>query len=444
MRVIGPIVVLMGLASACAQTVRAPAPSPADTTALEARRARSANDPDRLLDIGTAFYRAKAYTRARDVFAAVLALRPGSFRAAVQLGLANEGLGDQNAALDAYRRAQRMKASGQERRDLERRLVELTRARLAAEARRAVAEERTLAATPPVPNTIAVLPWSYFGANADLKPLETGLAYLVVTDLSKVSRLTLLERERVQALAEELKLVGAGRVEPATAARSGHLLRAARVVQGAIRETTRDALRLDANVVSTQTAQIEASGSADDRLAQLFTMEKTIVFGLLDRMGVVLSPAERRAIAERPTADLQAFLAFSRGLEAEDRGDFGEAARLFRQATARDPAFQPASDRADRNTDLSAAGQVTTGELLSAVQQPVTVSPPSVGDVAGTPGSVLAAGLQGVAPSSASRLLGPVVGLPPILRSRLAEALNQDDASKLGLLGVILVIIPRP
>src|SRR5439155_20223999 len=31
-----------------------------------------------------------------DVFAAVLALRPGSFRAAVQLGLANEGLGDQN------------------------------------------------------------------------------------------------------------------------------------------------------------------------------------------------------------------------------------------------------------------------------------------------------------------------------------------------------------
>ena len=49
---------------------------------------------------------------------------------------------------------------------------------------------------------------------------------------------------------------------------------------------------------------------------------------------------------------------------------------------------------------------------------------------------MLSAGLQGVAPSSASRLLGPVVGLPPILRSRLAEALNQDDASKLGLLGV--------
>jgi hypothetical protein len=31
-------------------------------------------------------------------------------------------------------------------------------------------------------------------------------------------------------------------------------------------------------------------------------------------MGVAITPAERRALSERPTADLQAFLAFSRGL----------------------------------------------------------------------------------------------------------------------------------
>ena len=441
MRMLGPLVVVVGLASACAQAVRAPVPAPADTSALEARRARYANDPDQLLDIGAAFYRARNYTRARDVFAAVLALRPGSFRAAVQLGLADEGLGDLGAALDAYRRAQGMKASSQERSDLEQRLVALTRARLSAEARRAVAEERTLAATPPVPNTVAVLPWSYLGTDPELRPLETGLAHLMVTDLSKVSRLTLLERERVQALADELKLAAAGRVEPATAARSGHLLRAARVVQGAIRETGRGTLRLDANVVSTETSQVEATGTAADRLAELFTMEKTIVLGLLDRLGIVLSPAERRAIAERPTADLQAFLAFSRGLEAEDRGNFPEAAALFRQAVARDPAFQAARDRAAQSARIGDAAQMTPARLAAAVEGNAAAGSATSVSV-DVQASQLGASLQGVAPSSASRLLGPASAVTQTLKSRLAEALNQDALA--GLFGVILVIIPRP
>jgi tetratricopeptide (TPR) repeat protein len=440
MRMLGPIM-MVALAGACSQTVRAPAPSPADTSGLEARRARHANDPDQLLDIGTTFYRTRNYARARDMFAAVLALRPGSFRAAVQLGLADEGLGELDAALDAYHRAQAMNASSQERSDLEQRLVALTRARLTAEARRAVADERTLTAAAPIPNTIAVLPWSYLGTDPDLRPLETGLAHLVVTDLSKVSRLTLLERERVQALADELKLAGAGRVEPATAARSGHLLRAARVVQGAIRETGRGALRLDADVVSTQTSQVEATGTAADRLAELFTMEKAIVLGLLDRLGIALSPAERRAIAERPTADLQAFLAFSRGLEAEDRGNFPEAAALFRQAVTRDPAFQAARDRAAQSARIGDASQMTPARLAAAVEGNAgSASTTSVSvDVQATQ---LGASLQGVAPSSASRLLGPASAVTQTLKSRLAEALNQDALA--AVFGVIIVIIPRP
>jgi TolB-like protein len=443
MRGIGPIVVMLGFVTACAQTVRAPAPAPTDVNALEARRVQSARDPDQLLDIGSAFYRAKEYARARDVFAAVLALRPGSFRARVLLGVADEGLGDQDAALDAYRRAEAMKASGEERRDLEQRLVALTRARLAAEARRAVAEERTLAATPPVPNTIAVLPWSYLGTDPAMRPLEAGLAHLIVADLSKVGRLTLLERERVQALADELQLSGTGRVEPATAARSGHLLRAARVVQGAIRETDRGAIRLDANVVSTQTAQVEATGTAADRLAELFTMEKSIVLGLLDRLGVVLSPAERRAISERPTADLQAFLAFSRGLEAEDRGNFQEATAFFRQAATRDPAFQAARERAAQSAQIGAASQMTPARLADAVQGNggAESAPAASVDIKA---AQLRAALQGVAPSSASRLLGPGIRFPPIVPSTLAEVLKQDDPAKLGAIGVILVIIPRP
>ena len=447
MRMIQRLSALLALTAITAPALHAQAATPGEIAALEARRAQHPRDPDVLIDIGTAFYRAKEYSRARDVFAAVLVLVPKSFRAAVELGLANEGLGDSEAALQAYRRAAALKAPKRQHRELEQRIVALTRARLTAEARRAVEQERTLTTTPPLPNTIAVMPWTYLGADPGLKPLETGLAYLIVTDLSKVSRFTLLERERVQALADELKLAREGRVDPATAARSGHLLRAARVVQGAIRETDPAALRLDANVVSTETSRIEATGTAADRLAELFAMEKTIVLGLLDRMGVVLSPAERRAITERPTADLQAFLAFSRGLEAEDRGDYLEAARLFREAARHDRGFRDAQDRAGRSAGLGAAISVTPERLAEtvgeAVKDAVEVgSGSSLGaiEIGGTPAATVQAGLDAVAPSSASRLTGAVTRTP---KSRLAEALQQDDPVKF-LFGLILVIIPRP
>lgn len=464
MRMIQRLSALLAVTAIAGSALHAQAATPADIAALEARRAQHPRDPDVLIDIGTAFYRVKEYSRARDVFAAVLALVPNNFRAAVELGLANEGLGDSEAALEAYRRAAALKAPKRQHRDLEQRVMALTRTRLTAEARRAVEQERALANTPPLPNTIAVLPWAYLGADPGLKPLETGLAYLIVTDLSKVSRFILLERERVQALVDELKLAGEGRVEPATAARSGHLLRAARVVQGAIRETDPAALRLDANVVSTETSRIEATGTTADRLAELFAMEKSIVLGLLDRMGVVLSPAERRAITERPTADLQAFLAFSRGLEAEDRGDYLEAARLFREAARRDRGFRAAEDRAERSASLGEASGMTPERLADAVQEAVkdavkevpggpsgggisgraTASAVQTAALTGVQTAALQAALEGVAPSSASRLIQSTGAATQTLKSRLAEAFKQDDPVKIILIGLIHVIIPRP
>lgn len=434
------VFVLLG-AAACAPRVPPTAVTPSGSTAaLEARQAGHPRDPEVLTEVGIGFYQAGDYARSRDVLAAALALDPAAFPAAVHLGLANEGLGAYDAALAAYHRALAMKVSRRERRQVEDRLIAFTRLRFAAEARRAIAEERTLGGTPSPPNTLAVLPWSYLGTDPDLKPLETGLAFLVVSDLSKVDRFTLLERQRVQALSAELALDAAGRMLPATAARSGRLLRAAQVVQGAIRETGSGAIRLDADVVSTGTARVDASGSATDRLSELLVMEKTVVFELLRRLGVTLSPAEQRAIEERPTADLQAFLAFSRGLEAEDRGDFGAATIFFRQATTSDPAFRAARDRAESSARSAAASRMTPARLAALSER----SAVGLGVDRGTRAGQLRAGLQAIAPSLASRLAPGQPRGNAGLRSRLAEALRQDDPGKLGAIGKILITIPRP
>ncbi len=446
MRLVNPTGAFVMLVTAgCAQRVQSPAvvtPS-GGIAALEARQARHPRDPEVLTDVGVGFYQAGEYARARDVLAAVLALEPDGFRAAVHLGLANEGLGDYAAALAAYHRAEGMKVSSQQRRQVEERLIALTRARLAAEARRAVAEERAIAATPAIPNSIAVLPWSYMGTDPALKPLETGLAHLVVSDLSKVGRFTLLERERVRALAEELGLGAEARIQPETAARSGRLLRAAQVVQGAIRETGPSAIRLDANVVSASTAKVDATGSAANRLSELFAMEKSLVFDLLGRLGVTLSPAEQRSIAERPTADLQAFLAFSRGLEAEDRGDYSAATRFFQQAATSDPGFRPARDRATSSARTAAASRMTPARLAALIERS-TAGPGADRGNGGTRAAQLRAGLQGIAPSLASRLARGQPRQAAAIRSRLAEALRQDDPGRLGAIGQIIIKIPRP
>jgi hypothetical protein len=255
-----------------------------------------------------------------------------------------------------------------------------------------------------------------------------------------VKSLVLLERERAQALADELKLTAAARVEPNTGARSGRLLRAARIVNGSVREATGSTnVRLDAAAVVTTSGRVGATGTATNRLESLIAMEKQVVLALLDQLGITVSPAERRAISERPTADLQAFLAFSRGLAAEDRGDFAAAATEFNAAVARDPLFKMAKDRADRTTTIAAASSQGPGglERLASTGLPSSVAPNGRAQA-------LANAISIVAPSYGGRLAVRSLAPLPIALPSLPEALRQDNPTDIGGQGRVVIVIPRP
>jgi TolB-like protein len=386
-------------AGACAGKEAPVAPSPASVPSLEAQRALRPNDAGVLVPLGAAYLEAGELAKAREVLASADALT----------GLSGRQRGNIDALL---------------------RLV--TRRELAAEARAAVARESTLGTEPPPANTVAVLPWRYAGANPELEPLGRGLTHLVITDLSKVNRLRLLERERVQALVDELALTDSGRVNPASGARSGRMLRAGRVVQGTLQEAG-GRYRLDGTIVDASDAAVLATGAADDDLRQLFSMEKEVVVELLRRVGITLTPAEERALSERPTADLQAFLAFSRGLEAEDRGDFSAAEREYEAALQADPAFRSARDSRDGVRRLS-EGQRLAPELLARLGdgRDVELRP-----------AALRLAMTGVAPSTGAAIERRIGGRPPS-RSSLSEALGLDDPRTLDQLGLIIIIVGRP
>lgn len=447
----------VALLAACAGGQAPQAPAPADLSALEAASQQRPRDAGLMTQLGIGYYEAKNFERAHAVLSSALILNRQNFPAHVYLGLTFEELGRYDSARVAYTTASAQARNAGQRSEIENRLTLLTRAELRAAAREAIGREQALSAQPPTANAVAVFPFRYVGSNPEYAPLGRGLTHLMITDLSKLSRLTLLERERVQALVEELALNETGRVDPGTGARSGRLLRAGRVIQGSVGEAPGSTnLRLDAAVVDATSSSVVATGTGSDQLQQLFQLEKTVLFRLLDQMGMVLTPSERRAISERPTADMQAFLAFSGGLEAEDRGDYAAAEASYAAAVARDPNFAQARARR-ANSARAAQAQQVTPRVLAGLLPGTGFGGEETADAGrdqspGTTGRgpILRTGIQVTTPSVGTTLTtrvgsnGPV-SQAPTTRPTLPETLSSDNPSTPGgLLGTIIIIITRP
>ena len=310
--------------------------------------------------LGIAYYKAGRYADARLALETAAGLQPGDGTTALYLGLAAEETGDLAAAKRAYSTYLSVGRVSRVRMQLQSRLAALTRRELAAEAKRVVAEEQALAATPGSPTTVAVMPLRFSGSDSSLRPLERGLAELLTTDLARSSQLTVLERARIQAVLDELELQQSGRTDSATNVRAGRLLRAGRLVQGSILQLDASQLRVDAAVVDVPTTEVRGVAQGADQLEQLFALEKRIALELFDQLGVTLTVAERNAVEQRPTRSLAAFLAYSRGLAAEDEGRFDDASRFYRDASRIDPGFGAASERNREARSLLTAAQQST------------------------------------------------------------------------------------
>jgi TolB-like protein/cytochrome c-type biogenesis protein CcmH/NrfG len=425
--------------------------TPETVPSLEAERSQRPQDPVVLSRLGVAYFRANRYQDARTAFDTALARDPQNGIAAVYLGMTTEALGDFTAARAAYERYIAVARSRELRGAAQQRLRLVGKRELEYQARQALAQEATLSQQAPEANTIAVMPFSYSGSNREIMPLTRGLAQLVVTDLAKSRQVRVLERERMQAILDEMRLSEEGRADPQAAVRGGRLLRAARVVQGALAD--RDGqLRVDAAVVDVSTAGVAASAGDQAALDQLFDLEKRVVFSIFENLGIQLTDAERQAINQRPTQSIQAFLAYSQGLEAEDRGDFAAAQAAFSQATQLDPAFQAAAASAGAAGELSqAAGQsVTEVEATVVTQNAQQEAPPAAPTESQQ--AALQNGANAAAPTQTSQAAqeqgqgtrggqsGP--SQPPPTRDTTAEATTGDRPRPAT--GTVVIIIRRP
>ncbi len=342
--------------------------TPEAIPSLEQARAQRPNDAVALTRLGVAYFKAERFPDARQALDTAVARDPRDGIAAIYLGMTTEAVGDFPAARAAYQHYIDIGRSGELRETARRRLALVGRHEMEYQARQALAQETQLAQLPPEANTVAVMPFAYSGTDPQIQPLTRGFAQLVVTDLTKSRQIRVLERERMQTMLDEMHLADSGTADPQTALRGGRLLRAARVVQGTLLPQGGN-LRVDAAVVDVASAGVAASAGASDALDRLFDLEKQLVFSIFTNLGIQLSDQERAAVEQRPTQNLQAFLAYSRGLAAEDRGDFVGAREAFGEAAGLDPNFRAAAQGASAASDLSIAAQQTTAQVEAVVAQ---------------------------------------------------------------------------
>ena len=117
--------------------------------------------------------------------------------------------------------------------------------------------------------TIAVM---YFQNNAMMNreamaPLEKGLTDMLITELSKIEGLSVVERAQLQQLTREMGLGATGAIKPETAQQMGKLLGAETLLLGSFAtDMSGKKMRIDARIVETETGlTLKAEEETDKR-----------------------------------------------------------------------------------------------------------------------------------------------------------------------------------
>jgi TolB-like protein len=220
-----------------------------------------------------------------------------------------------------------------------------TLARAQEEARAAIARERAMRTTSLPARTVGVTPLRLASPDTAIAPLAYGLADLLLADLATSRQLVVVDRVRLDVLVREIRLAGRGLVDSASAPRVGRLVGARQLVLGTLAAQPDGRLRIDARLADVTTGRVQSVVTGSSPLTEILDAEKELAFRLLAQLGVTLTPAERAAIALRPTRDLSALLAHGRAVRFETEGRYDQAAREYARALQLDPDFARAGAR---------------------------------------------------------------------------------------------------
>lgn len=176
--------------------------------------------------------------------------------------------------------------------------------------------------------TVAVLDFTGFmiGQAGNSAPLGKAVSTMLITELSERPGMRVIERAQLKDILTEQQLALSGRVDENTAVEVGEMVGAQYVVKGQV-TSIGEQMRMDVQAVDVETSEVLAVQKLSDRTSELLGMIMRIADLFTARLELD-PPSRRPTVAQIP---VQATIAFSRALDAEDSGDTQKAIELYEQ-----------------------------------------------------------------------------------------------------------------
>ena len=185
--------------------------------------------------------------------------------------------------------------------------------------------------------SIAVLPFESLSEEKQNEYFADGVQDEILTDLAKIADLKVISRTSVMqyksGVARNLREIG-------------RQLGVAHVVEGSVQRSAKK-IRVNAQLIDARTDAHLWAQTYDRDLADVFAIQSEIANAIADQLQAKLSPNEKTAIEERPTANVAAFDEYSRaktlllttGFSVAHTTNYLQAVDNLNSAIARDPSF---------------------------------------------------------------------------------------------------------
>jgi len=318
------------------------------TRALEALTDALNESPDKPeihRDIGITYYKTRQYEQALSELDKAKQKLDKDGNVMFYLGLTYERLKQYDKAIEEYSNYVNLGRFDGIKETIQKRIYQLIPKQAEQWAKERMEFEQQIDAASIPDNSIAVTYFKPFSVSEELEPLHKGLTDLIIMDLLMIDDLRVLERERMKEIYEELGLGSTDLVDQNTAPRMGKLLGASTLVTGAFTGLGEDKWRIDPTLGLVKAGEFQKLGSVEGEIPGFMQVEKELVLKVLDSLGIELTPEQRESILQNvPTESLQAFLAYSRGLNYMDNGMYEAAMREFESAISLDPGFTQAEE----------------------------------------------------------------------------------------------------
>jgi adenylate cyclase len=192
------------------------------------------------------------------------------------------------------------------------------------------------AASPPAALRLAVcvLPFANMSGDAEQEYFSDGISEDIITDLSKVSSLTVISRNSAFAY----------KGRQADVPQIARELKVSHVLEGSVRKAG-GRVRITAQLVDGQTKDSVWAERYDRDLNDIFALQDEISQAIVKALKLKLLPEEKMAIEQRGTSNLEAYNLYLMARQFSVTGNYGNARRcdaiirLCRSATEIDPNY---------------------------------------------------------------------------------------------------------